>query len=322
MSSSHITSVKPKKTFILIAVLLLIITAFVCYSIVSRPAKVVENNHVNNAFFQQDTIVEVNSLLKNILGEQEVIEKVKSEKCRSALLNYLDNNDLKYNWELYSILKGGEQFTPLDTAVSYRKPRFEDFAVIIRNIETDMRKVVVFGFKDDESLGWINDFDIPEEKDVAVASSEVEEESKEEAYLILVSKQEMSLSVYDTIGKELYKFPIACSAVFGNKKMRGDHKTPEGLFPITQVLYSAYIPHDFKDGKGEIPGAYGPYFLRLGVPGYIDIGIHGTHAPESMGTRVTEGCIRLTNDNILILKSLVDVGTTVIVTTSIEDVKK
>ena len=57
--------------------------------------------------------------------------------------------------------------------------------------------------------------------------------------------------------------------------------------------------------------AYGPWFLRLDVPGFNDIGIHGTHLPESIGSRATEGCIRLTNDDITDLKGRVKVGTVV-----------
>ncbi len=42
-------------------------------------------------------------------------------------------------------------------------------------------------------------------------------------------------------------------------------------------------------------------------------GIHGTPFPESIGTRATEGCIRLRNEDITDLKGRVRVGTTVII---------
>jgi lipoprotein-anchoring transpeptidase ErfK/SrfK len=41
--------------------------------------------------------------------------------------------------------------------------------------------------------------------------------------------------------------------------------------------------------------------------------IHGTNAPETIGTHVSSGCIRLTNDNVADLYSRVGVGTKVIV---------
>ena len=55
--------------------------------------------------------------------------------------------------------------------------------------------------------------------------------------------------------------------------------------------------HDFLDGKGVIRGAYGPWFIRLKT-GWQGIGIHGTHDPDSRGSRATEGCIRLSNDEL------------------------
>ena len=65
--------------------------------------------------------------------------------------------------------------------------------------------------------------------------------------------------------------------------------------------------------EGPIPDAYGPWFLRLDVPGFRDIGIHGTPFPESIGTRATEGCIRLRNEDILDLKPRIKLGTVVII---------
>jgi lipoprotein-anchoring transpeptidase ErfK/SrfK len=41
--------------------------------------------------------------------------------------------------------------------------------------------------------------------------------------------------------------------------------------------------------------------------------IHGTNAPHSIGTHVSSGCIRLTNQDVTDLYSLVNVGTKVIV---------
>jgi lipoprotein-anchoring transpeptidase ErfK/SrfK len=137
----------------------------------------------------------------------------------------------------------------------------------------------------------------------------------------LVSKQEMRLSVYDYKGKELCKFPIACGLNYGNKGKKGDMKTPEGVFKVAYIEDAANWSHNFKDGKGEIAGAYGPYFIRLYVPKYSGIGIHGTHDPGSMEKRATEGCIRLKNEDLLKLVPLVHNGNVVIITPSIEDMK-
>ena len=130
---------------------------------------------------------------------------------------------------------------------------------------------------------------------------------------IVISKTALTLDLVDADGRSIAHYGCACARNYGPKERRGDHRTPEGTFKITQLLNARGLSHDFGDGKGPIRNAYGPWFLRLGVPGYIDIGIHGTHLPESIGTRATEGCIRLTNEDITDLKARVHVGTPVII---------
>ena len=130
---------------------------------------------------------------------------------------------------------------------------------------------------------------------------------------LLVDKQKLTLTLVAPGGRIERDYRIACGENYGNKTQKGDHRTPEGRFPINQLLNSAGLSHDFGDGKGPVPNAYGPWFLRLDVPGYITIGIHGTHLPESIGSRTTEGCIRLRNEDILDLKERVEVGTPVVI---------
>lgn len=130
---------------------------------------------------------------------------------------------------------------------------------------------------------------------------------------IVVDKQASRLTLVEPGGAGIREYDSSCAVNFGPKRSRGDHKTPEGIFQITEVLYSKGLSHDFKDGNGPIRDAYGPWFLRLNVPGFVDIGIHGTPFPESIGTRATEGCIRLRNEDIIDLKQRVGVGTTVII---------
>lgn len=107
-------------------------------------------------------------------------------------------------------------------------------------------------------------------------------------------------------------FPVALGSATGNKERRGDRRTPEGLFEVEQIQQAGWWTHDFDDGKGPIEGAYGPWFIRLKT-GWKGIGIHGTHDPRSIGTLVTEGCIRLHNENIQWLKENVEVGMKVLI---------
>lgn len=137
--------------------------------------------------------------------------------------------------------------------------------------------------------------------------------------LLLVSKQEMRLRLIDYKGKELFAAGIACGQNYGNKQRQGDMKTPEGVFTISDIQDSRSWTHDFRDGKGEIEGAYGPFFVRLAVPGHKGIGIHGTHDSLSIGTRATEGCIRLRNEDLEKLVPMLAVPMTVVITPSARD---
>lgn len=139
------------------------------------------------------------------------------------------------------------------------------------------------------------------------------------ARFIIVDKESLSLKLYDYTGSEVNSYGISCGKNLGNKGVIGDLKTPEGIFHITEIEEASSWGHDFKDGKGRIEGAYGPWFLRLEVPGHKGIGIHGTHKPESIGTRDTEGCIRLKNEDIADLKTKVNIGMVVIVIPSLGD---
>ncbi|MEX2117711.1 MAG: L,D-transpeptidase [Bacteroidota bacterium] len=127
---------------------------------------------------------------------------------------------------------------------------------------------------------------------------------------LVVRKSEYALSVFrgDSL---LTTYQIAVGQNSGEKQRPGDKRTPVGEFTISQIQNSGTWVRDFGDGKGHVPGAYGPWFLRLKTPGWTGIGIHGTHDPSSLGTMATEGCIRLSNENIAELKKLVTIGTPV-----------
>ncbi len=82
--------------------------------------------------------------------------------------------------------------------------------------------------------------------------------------------------------------------------------TPGGLYFTTELV------------KTPNPnGVYGPYAYGLsgfsevlqtfnGGPGQL--GIHGTNQPEKLGTRVSHGCIRLSNEDITTLAGILPLG--------------
>ena len=130
---------------------------------------------------------------------------------------------------------------------------------------------------------------------------------------IFVSKKDLMLSVVSESNDTLFRCPIACGENLGNKTRTGDRKTPEGTFKITKMYDATSWKHDFGDGQGVRLGAYGPLFFRLNVPGFNDIGIHGTIFPESIGTRSSEGCVRLHNEDIVKLYRYCYIGMPVII---------
>lgn len=143
----------------------------------------------------------------------------------------------------------------------------------------------------------------------------------ENARILIISKEKMQLILIDYKGDTLFHAPVATGKAYGDKQEQGDMCTPEGIFKVADIQNSSKWTHDFGDGKGNISGAYGNHFIRLNVPGHKGIGIHGTHAPESIGKRETEGCIRLNNDDLERLVGLIYPPLTVIITPSAMDEK-
>jgi lipoprotein-anchoring transpeptidase ErfK/SrfK len=133
-----------------------------------------------------------------------------------------------------------------------------------------------------------------------------------EGTFIVIDKSDFTMEIFRD-GEAVGQYGIAVGQNPGDKQGVGDMRTPEGEFPIVQIQNSSRWTHDFKDGKGQTKGAYGPYFIRLGTPGWTGIGIHGTHAPDSIGTNVTEGCIRLNNEDVQALRKMVKVGDKVVI---------
>lgn len=130
-------------------------------------------------------------------------------------------------------------------------------------------------------------------------------------YIIYINKSDHKLSLV-SYSDTLLVADIACGKVLGNKRKKGDCRTPEGIFVVEEILCSADWAHDFHDGRGTIKGAYGPYFVRLTTP-WRGIGIHGTHDESSIGTDATEGCIRLKNEVLQEFVRMIHIGDSVII---------
>jgi lipoprotein-anchoring transpeptidase ErfK/SrfK len=82
---------------------------------------------------------------------------------------------------------------------------------------------------------------------------------------------------------------------------------PDWMPPPEMIARQPYLPRQMAGGPGNPLGARAIY---LGDTVYR---IHGTNAPQTIGTQVSSGCIRLTNGDVIDLYSRVSVGTKVIV---------
>jgi lipoprotein-anchoring transpeptidase ErfK/SrfK len=101
-----------------------------------------------------------------------------------------------------------------------------------------------------------------------------------------VSVSKRQLKLYDA-SVLLKTYPIAVGKVLT--------PTPTGNYII--------INKEYNPG-----GPYGVLWMGLSKPHY---GIHGTNDPSSIGKEVSHGCIRMYNDDVTELSSLVKIGTNV-----------
>ncbi|MCQ6268322.1 L,D-transpeptidase [Fictibacillus sp. WQ 8-8] len=106
------------------------------------------------------------------------------------------------------------------------------------------------------------------------------------AYEILISVGRKRLALMQN-GRTIKRYPIAVGKMLT--------PTPVGTYRIIN--------------KQPNPGGpYGAMWMGLSAPHY---GIHGTNNPSSIGKRVSKGCIRMFNRDVLELSRIVPVGTKV-----------
>lgn len=139
---------------------------------------------------------------------------------------------------------------------------------------------------------------------------------------IIVDKSRMKVVLLDKYGREKLSYGMACAKKFGNKHKKADSRTPEGFFTAGGIYDSTDWLFTDDEGKtSKVKGQFGPRFIRLKCPSTSQIGIHGTVAPWSIGHRVSHGCIRVTNENILELVKHVTVGMPIIVVPGKRDIQ-
>jgi lipoprotein-anchoring transpeptidase ErfK/SrfK len=120
-------------------------------------------------------------------------------------------------------------------------------------------------------------------------------------YSILVDKSQNTLTL--SSGEEIFKIYNVATGL--------DNSTPIGTFKVTNKIID---PTWYKAGAIVPPGSpkniLGTRWLGLSMPGY---GIHGTTEPESIGKQVTAGCVRMVNQDVEELYTIVPTGTEVVI---------
>ena len=93
----------------------------------------------------------------------------------------------------------------------------------------------------------------------------------------------------------------------GTQSIARKQEWPDWNPPAEMIERQPYLPRFMAGGPGNPLGARAMY---LGNSLYR---IHGTNAPNTIGKRVSSGCIRLTNEDVEDLFNRVNVGTKVVV---------
>ena len=90
----------------------------------------------------------------------------------------------------------------------------------------------------------------------------------------------------------------------------GFNKTPVGEFTITDRIAQPtwWRPDGREIPYGDPENLLGTHWLALNVRGY---GIHGTWEPDTIGHQLSAGCVRMLNENVEELFTLVTLGTPV-----------
>lgn len=145
--------------------------------------------------------------------------------------------------------------------------------------------------------------------------------SRANPYFIVVDKGAMEVQLHHEDSGKVKAYRCALGRGLGQKREKGDCRTPEGIFFVGNVYDSAGWFYTSPEGvRSPNPGQYGPKFIRVSGAGYSSIGIHGTDSPRSLGRRVSHGCIRISNKDILDLVAYVQPGMKIIIKPGPKDI--
>ena len=93
----------------------------------------------------------------------------------------------------------------------------------------------------------------------------------------------------------------------GVKSIERKSEWPDWIPPAEMLQRQPYLPRFMAGGPGNPLGARAMYLSGS------EYRIHGTNAPATIGERVSSGCIRMVNDDVIDLYGRTHVGTKVVV---------
>ncbi|WP_183245947.1 L,D-transpeptidase [Bradyrhizobium sp. cir1] len=117
-------------------------------------------------------------------------------------------------------------------------------------------------------------------------------------YFVLNDRQAMRYGI--GVGREGFAWS-------GEQTVARKAEWPDWRPPAEMVSRQPYLPRFMAGGPGNPLGARAMYL------GETEYRIHGTNKPDTIGKRVSSGCIRLTNEDVVDLYERVKVGAKVIV---------
>ena len=117
-------------------------------------------------------------------------------------------------------------------------------------------------------------------------------------YYVLNDRQAMRYGI--GVGREGFTWS-------GEQTVARKAEWPDWHPPVEMIGRQPYLPRFMAGGPGNPLGARAMYL------GETEYRIHGTNKPDTIGKRVSSGCIRLTNEDVTDLYERVKVGAKVIV---------
>ncbi len=148
-----------------------------------------------------------------------------------------------------------------------------------------------------------------DEAELAVKVMKPTEDPDKYHHVLYLNQSERHLYLY-TDGKVSHDWVIAVGTP--------SYPTPTGEYEVVEKRYMPTWVNPAPDGWGADmpdmipPGISNPLGLRAINWNADGIRFHGTTATYSLGTAASHGCVRMSNDDVIQLYDLIDVGTPII----------